>query len=109
MQTLSSASLTCIASLSAVELTATVEIPSSFAARITRSAISPRLAIRILSNILFDHHQRLAIFDRRAVLHEDLYHLARAGGDDLVIGLHRLDQHQLVAGFHHRAELDERL
>ena len=79
MQTLSSASLTCIASLSAVEWTATVAMPSSFAARMTRSAISPRLAIRILSNIetrsgtpvqcpSLDNHERLAVFDRRPVL-----------------------------------------
>src|SRR5687767_14207642 len=51
MQTLSSASLTCMASASAVECTATVAMPSSFAARKIRSAISPRLAMRILSNI----------------------------------------------------------
>src|SRR5438270_346560 len=51
MQTLSSASRTCMASASAVECTATVAIPSSLQARSTRSAISPRLAIRILSNI----------------------------------------------------------
>src|SRR6476659_2985741 len=100
MQTLSSASRTCMASASAVECTATVEMPSSLQARNTRSGISPRLAIRILSNIvpstmgelrmansewkrfairsslfsLLDHHQRLAEFDRLAVLDEDLCH-----------------------------------
>jgi hypothetical protein len=51
MQIASSAMRTCIASASAVECTATVAMPISRAARITRSAISPRLAIRILSNI----------------------------------------------------------
>ncbi len=51
MHTLSSASRTCIASASAVECTATVAIPSSLQARSTRSAISPRLAIRIFSNM----------------------------------------------------------
>src|SRR5690242_6854226 len=51
MHTLSSASRTCIASASAVECTATVGMPSSLQARSTRSAISPRLAMRILSNI----------------------------------------------------------
>src|SRR5262245_63018532 len=51
MHTLSSASRTCMASPSAVECTATVWMPSSWQARSTRSAISPRLAIRILSNI----------------------------------------------------------
>jgi hypothetical protein len=46
------ASRTCMASASAVECTATVAMPSSLQARSTRSAISPRLAIRILSNML---------------------------------------------------------
>src|SRR5260221_12834702 len=52
MHTLSSARRTCMASASAVECTATVAIPSSLHARRTRRAISPRLAIRILSNIV---------------------------------------------------------
>ena len=51
MQTDSSAMRTCIASLSAVECTATVWMPISRAARMTRSAISPRLATRILLNM----------------------------------------------------------
>src|SRR5882672_9462227 len=51
MQTLSSASRTCMASASAVECTATVLMPISRQARWMRSAISPRLAIRIFSNI----------------------------------------------------------
>ena len=45
MQTVSSASRTCIASASAVEWTATVLMPISWQARWMRSAISPRLAI----------------------------------------------------------------
>src|SRR5690348_17605302 len=40
-----------MASASAVECTATVGMPSSLQARSTRSAISPRLAIRIFSNM----------------------------------------------------------
>ena len=51
MQTLSSASRTCMASASAVECTTTVSMPSSLQARSTRRAISPRLAIRIFWNI----------------------------------------------------------
>src|SRR5262245_47245208 len=51
MQTVSSASRTFIALASAVECTATVLIPISRQARWMRSAISPRLAIRTLSNI----------------------------------------------------------
>src|SRR6185437_17088920 len=99
MQTLSSARRTCMASASAVEWTATVLMPSSLQARNTRSAISPRLAMRILSNIVtlrgeqrivsserkgshstfatrvsFDNYQGLAEFDRLAVLDQDLRH-----------------------------------
>src|SRR5690606_7775942 len=51
MQTLSSARRTCMASASAVEWTAAVAMPSSLQARCTRRAISPRLAIRTLSNM----------------------------------------------------------
>ena len=50
MQTLSSASDTCRASRSASENTATVEMPISLQARMTRTAISPRLAINSLGN-----------------------------------------------------------
>src|SRR5437764_369771 len=49
MQTDSSASRTYFASASASECTTTVLMPSSRHARCTRSAISPRLAIRTLS------------------------------------------------------------
>src|SRR5262252_2081667 len=100
MQTLSSAKRTCIASSSAVECTATVAMPSSLQARSTRSAISPRLAMRILSNILagsglasFDDHERLAVFHRLAVVDEDLDHGSWPRRRDLVHRLHRLDNH----------------
>src|SRR5437763_15211072 len=48
MQIASSARRTCIASVSAVEWTATVRMPISWQARWMRSAISPRLAMRTL-------------------------------------------------------------
>jgi hypothetical protein len=51
MHTDSSASLTYFASVSASECTTTVRMPSSRQARWMRRAISPRLAIRIFSNI----------------------------------------------------------
>src|SRR3981081_2431349 len=108
MQTLSSARRTCIASASAVECTATVAMPSSLQARSTRSAISPRLAMRILSNIpSLNNHQRLAVFDRVAVLEQDLRHRAGARRGDLVHRLHRLDDEQGIAGLHHAADVDE--
>ena len=53
MQTASSANFTCKLSASAVEYTATVLIPISRQVRITRNAISPRLAINIFLNISF--------------------------------------------------------
>src|SRR6266849_3762852 len=115
METLSSASRTCMASSSAVECTATVAMPSSLHARSTRSAISPRLAMRILSNMRaarhgvplplagreknsFDDHQRLAELDQLAVLDQDLAHPSRPRGENLVQGLHRLDDEQRRAG-----------
>src|SRR5258707_8820699 len=51
MHTASSANRTCRELRSASEYTATVEIPSSLHAQITRSAISPRLATRIFWNM----------------------------------------------------------
>src|SRR5580693_2782685 len=109
MQTLSSARRTCMASSSAVECTATVAMPSSLQARSTRSAISPRLAIRILSNIepSFDDHQLLAVFDRLAVCDENLNHRAGARRRDLIHRLHRFDDEQRLAGLHLAADIDE--
>src|SRR6478609_10889928 len=98
MQTLSSDRRTCMASASAVECTATVAMPSSLQARRMRRAISPRLAMRILSNMVpqgewgiangewagvtiryslfatpsLNNHQRLAVLDRLTVLDQDL-------------------------------------
>src|ERR1700704_467537 len=137
MQTLSSARRTCMASASAVECTATVAMPSSLHARSTRRAISPRLAMRILSNMwswvassewrvanggsepyslfatrhspLFNNYQRLAEFDRLAVLDENLRHGARARGRNLVHRLHGLDDQQRLPDRYLGSDLDERL
>src|SRR3954470_8427142 len=51
MRYASSQDATCSAFASASEYTATVRMPRRFAVRATRTAISPRLAMRILSNI----------------------------------------------------------
>src|SRR6185295_16651407 len=101
MQTSSSANLTCSASTSAVECTATVLIPSSLQARMTRRAISPRLAIRILRNMerppapLRRHRpqpeQDLAEFHGLAVGYQNLHDLGVYFGFDLVHEFHRLD------------------
>jgi len=53
MQTLSSASLTCIESESTSECTATVPMPHSLQALIILTAISPLLAIKTFLNIIF--------------------------------------------------------
>src|SRR5512135_3819452 len=64
----SSASATCRASRSASEYTATVRTPIACAAAITRQAISPRLAMRILRNTLLLLARRLHAH-RLEVLH----------------------------------------
>src|SRR5947209_437007 len=119
MQTLSSARRTCMASASAVEWTATVAMPSSLQARSTLSAISPRLAIRILSNIPFDQigvrlrsfddHQRFSELDRLTVLEQNLQDRSRARCGDLVHRLHSLDNQERIIDFDHAANIDERL
>src|SRR5208282_5985645 len=108
MHTLSSARRTCIASESAVEWTATVGMPSSRQARWMRSAISPRLAIRIFwNNRSFQDHQGLAVLDRRGVADQDPRDRARLGRPDLVEGLHRLDQQQGLPGGDGLPDADE--
>src|SRR5574338_787793 len=111
MHTDSSARRTYLASVSASECTATVLTPSSRQARSTRSAISPRLAMRIFSNMTgsADDEQRLAVFDRLAVLdHDGLDHAADVGLD-LVHQLHRFDDAQALARGDALTELDEGL
>ena len=66
MHTLSSARRTHMELASASECTATVAMPISLQARLMRSAISPRLAMRILSNTpraSADHGEGLAELD----------------------------------------------
>src|SRR5690606_10428635 len=111
MQIATSASCTWSASRSACEYTATVSTPRSLHARITRSAISPRFAIRMRRNTShpLQAEQRLAELDRSAVLHEDRGDLGRELGLDLVHHLHRLDDAQRAVGGDHVADLQQRL
>src|SRR4029453_10449817 len=106
MQTLSSARRTHMPPESASECTATVAMPISLHARWTRSAISPRLAIRIFSNIeLLDDGERFAKFHGGRILDQDLHDLARLGRRDRVHGLHRLDDEERLARLDRVAQL----
>src|ERR1051325_113092 len=100
MHTDSSASLTYFASVSASECTTTVRMPSSRQARWMRSAISPRLAIRIFPNTLAEDEEGRAVFHRLAVLHQDGLHPACRVGLDLVHQLHPLDDADGVSRLH---------
>src|SRR5688572_2490838 len=91
MHTSSSANRTCNEFSSASEYTATVLMLSSRHAWMMRSAISPRLAIRIFLNMWFDGEEPLAVVDGLAVFHVDLDDLAVDIGVDLVHQLHRFD------------------
>src|SRR5512137_3224301 len=97
MQTASSAKRTWSESASTVEWTATVPMPSSRQARITRSAISPRLATSTFLNMTpprlgrLDAEELLAELHRGRVQDEDLRDLPVHLGLDLVHELHRLD------------------
>src|SRR6185312_11702296 len=109
MQTDSSARRTCMASASAVEWTATVLMPISRQARCTRSAISPRLAMRTFSNIerLLDDRERFAVLHRRAVLDQQRAHTPAARRLHRVEGLHGLDQRDRLALAYRVAHFDE--
>src|SRR5262249_21121893 len=109
MHTDSSASFTYFASVSASEWTTTVRMPISRQARWMRSAISPRLAIRIFSNTLAQDKERLAVLDRLTVLDEDRLDRAGGVGVDLVHQLHRLDDADDVPLLDRGADLDEGL
>src|SRR5262249_2451420 len=97
MHTAWSAKRTCRLSRSASESTATVLMPSSLQAHITRSAISPRLAIRIFLNMSgklapqsvgADREQRVPELHGLPVLLVDSHDLAGHFGLDLVHQLH---------------------
>src|SRR5688572_30414021 len=111
MQTLSSAKRTWRAFLSADEWTETVRMPSSRHARMIRSAISPRLAMRPLLNMELPRgqlEQRLAVLHRLRILLQDRDHGAVGVGLDLVHELHRLDDARRLLLLHLLADLHER-
>src|SRR5512140_2294204 len=114
MQMASSAKRTCSELRSASLYTATALIPSSLQAQMTRSAISPRFAIRIFLNMdervvlpLSDGEKRLAVFHRLPVLDQFLDDLAAGVGLDLVHQLHRLHDAQHLSGLYVVSRLHE--
>src|SRR5690349_12607651 len=121
MHTDSSASRTYFASRSASECTTTVLMSISRHARWTRSAISPRFAIRILSKSLplraaglaamprsADDEQGLAEFHRLTVFGQDRLDHASLVRLDLVHELHGFDDAQGLAFLDAIADVDER-
>src|SRR6185436_7062326 len=88
-------------------------MPISRAARSTRTAISPRLAMRILRNMrgvrlrLLDLEEPLPELDRAPRLDQTLHDRARELGFNLVHQLHRLDDAQRLAGTNVAAHVDE--
>src|SRR6185312_7315513 len=74
-------------------------MPSSRHATITRSAISPRFAMRIFLNILrgLDGKEPLTVLDRLSVLHVALHHFAIALRVNLIHQLHRLDDAEYLS------------
>src|SRR2546426_11154495 len=99
MQIAWSAKRTCRLSRSASEYTATVPIPSSLQAQMTRRAISPRLAIRTFLKGA-DAKQSLPVLDRLPVAHQLAGHHAGDLSLDLIHELHRLDDAEHRARLH---------
>src|SRR5262249_6793340 len=104
MQMASSAKRTCKELRSASLYTATVLMPSSLQAQITRNAISPRFAIRIFLNIyLFGWTNRkkwFAIFHTLTAAHQPLHNFAAYVGFNLVHQLAGPDDATPVAVLH---------
>src|SRR5271167_4252946 len=107
MHTASSAKRTCSEFRSASEYTATVEMPSSLQAQMTRSAISPRLATRIFWNMAgrrlplpagTDAVEGLAVLDRLPVLDKDANQFAAFVRLDFVHELHGFDDTERLSG-----------
>src|ERR1700747_3390666 len=118
MQTTSSEKRTCNEFRSASEYTATVAIPSSLHAQMTRRAISPRFATRILLNIFIrrlllaartDSEQWLTVFHWLPILNKNPQHFPAAVGLNLVHQLHGFDNAQSFPVFHISTNFHKRL
>src|ERR1019366_5635189 len=84
-------------------------MPRSLQAQITRTAISPRLAIRIFWNISAraNGEKSFSVLDWPATFHEFSYDSPGNFGLDLVHQLHRFDNAENLAEFHRVAYFDE--
>src|ERR1039457_1941510 len=107
MQIAWSANRTCELYRSASEYTATVLISSSLQALMTRTAISPRLAMRTLLNRM-DGKQSLPVLHRLPVHDQLAFDYARRLRLDLVHQFHGLDNAEDLAGLHVLADAHER-
>src|SRR5579859_3492693 len=85
-------------------------MPRSLQAQITRTAISPRLALKIFSNMSTGTNceQCLAVLYSPAVLHQLGYDCSGGLRLDFVHELHRFDDAQHLAGLHAVTHLHER-
>src|SRR5580658_1937770 len=107
ISTASSASRTNAAVRSTSLCTATVLTPRSRHPRMIRSAISPRLAMRTLSNMTWfparsgaDLNERRARADHDTLFDIHLGDRSRARGGDVVLHLHRLEHADHLAEYH---------
>src|ERR1039458_4941845 len=107
MQIAWSANRTCELYRSASEYTATVLMPSSLQAQMTRTAISPRLAMRIFLNRT-DGKQSLPVLHRLPVHDQFTFDDFAGFALDLVHQFHALDDAEHLAGLYALADADER-
>src|SRR5271165_4234078 len=112
MHTTRSAMSAAAECLSASDTTTTLSMRSSAHARTTRSAISPRLAMRTrfrlsTSGIGFEEHQHRTVLDHCSVLGLDTHHGPCPAGLDVIHELHDLDDADRLVGFHSLADLNE--
>src|SRR5215471_547000 len=110
MQMASSAKRTCSECRSASEYTATVRMPSSLQAQITRSAISPRLAIKTFRNI-FSWTYSTSFFEgaRLQPCHRSQKYRGLSAPEDRSYSSFSVRTHrkELLAVFHGLAALDK--
>ena len=111
MHTVRSARRAGNASRSASDAASTVSMPRLRQVRMMRTAISPRLAIRMRRILMpgprADPQQHLPVFHQRAVARQDLGDRAAHAGAHRVHELHHLDDADDGVLLHDRAHLDK--